>query len=1141
MPHPSVHDLLAADDPAVADHLVGCAACRRVVARARPLTAPIEAPATSDDDALPLVDPAVYERVDGGEARGGMGRTYRARDRRIGREVTLKQPLGPAEVADPVLRATLRARFEREARLTARLEHPAIVAVHEVGRFVGGDVFYAMRRVQGAPLGELIAARPRLAERLALLPNLILVAEALAYAHGQGVTHRDVTPANIMIGAFGETVLIDWGLAADAEGAGAVDAAPYRAGELPLTAYGVGTPGYMAPEQARGVRADARADVYALGATLYHLIAGQPPEPSPRPLPSRCPDAPPPLVTLIARAMDPDPAARPASAAEVAAELSRFTAGQLMASHRYSPGELARYYLRRFRLPIAIGGLALVVVAVIGGLAVRGLARSRASTERARQAAETSERAAQQALRRQLGVTAAQLADEPARRIDALAAGVAAVAPEVAAGQPPLPEAWHGLVVALAAAPIAAPLPGRVTISNAAFSADGQRLVTVGIDHQLLQWDAATGRAIGARPLALDRPLTVALAAAPARALVCGLDPVAELHPLDGGPAVAVPLTAPDARCAIDAGGRAVVAAGREVLVLDRAGAVAQRGALDAAATALAIAPDGLIAIGTVAGAIALWRPAAGAPVAFAAHPGGTQALRFTDGGARLISGGADGRALAWPIAGDRAGAAEGLVDGWPGPISMIHDGGGGRIALGAPRNRTDQRAVDTVLIDGAARRTLVGQSVVADGRGDARLIASTTVDRVRLVDPADGGDALVLPPAAPHVVVLARFGARALVAAASGEALLWDLRSGAASGTLLGHTGSIVGAVALGETLWTAATDGTIRAWSLRAGDADAAPRTFALGAEALALATTTDGDAALVIDTDGGIWRLGGPTGGAALVHRDASAGFAALGPDGATLVFGGAGGRATLAPAGRAVVALIVPGAADLTAGALAPAGRTIAVGAADGTVAVIDAATGAARSQRVLAAKPEARPVGIARIAFTPDGATLIVGDAAAHAWLVDAATLAVRQAIDARLGGAATDALHRRGLQVGFAPDGAVHLYPLAGGAPTVLRGHGRAVVAAAASADGARLATADLDGEVRVWALSPAPGAAATLALPGRGAVTTLTFVDGDRAIAIAGASGGLQIVPVDPALAVARACARLAHFGRAADGCASP
>ena len=223
MAHPSVLDLLAADDPAVADHVAACPACRRVVARARPLTAPVD---DADEPALPLVDPEVYERTDAGEARGGMGRTYRARDRRIGREVTLKQPLGPADVADPVLRATLRARFEREARLTARLEHPAIVAVHEVGRFVGGDVFYAMRRVQGAPLGELIAARPRLADRLALLPKLVLVAEALAYAHGQGVTHRDVTPSNIMVGAFGETVLIDWGLAADAGSGATATAAP---------------------------------------------------------------------------------------------------------------------------------------------------------------------------------------------------------------------------------------------------------------------------------------------------------------------------------------------------------------------------------------------------------------------------------------------------------------------------------------------------------------------------------------------------------------------------------------------------------------------------------------------------------------------------------------------------------------------------------------------------------------------------------------------------------------------------------------------------------------------------------------------------------------------------------------------------
>ena len=104
----------------------------------------------------------------------------------------------------------------------------------------------------------------------------------------------------------------------------------------------------------------------------------------------------------------------------------------------------------------------------------------------------------------------------------------------------------------------------------------------------------------------------------------------------------------------------------------------------------------------------------------------------------------------------------------------------------------------------------------------------------------------------------------------------------------------------------------------------------------------------------------------------------------------------------------------------------------------------------------------------------------------------------------------------------------------------MLVGHGRAVVAAAASADGARLVTADLDGEVRVWTLPAAPGADAALALSTRGAITALAFVDGDRAIAIADAAGGLAVVAVDPALAVPRACARLAHFARAADGCAA-
>ena len=200
MPHPSVSELLAAGDgavdAAVAAHLAECASCRRLTERSRPV-ARAEEIARGDDDLaeLPAVDPALYLRLERvPEQRGGMGRTFVARDRRLGREVAIKQPLGPADVPDPILRATLRARFEREARLTARLEHPAIVGVYEAGRFRDGEAFYAMRRVQGRSLAEVIAELPGLGDRLALLPNLTIVAEALAYAHSRGVIHRDVTP-----------------------------------------------------------------------------------------------------------------------------------------------------------------------------------------------------------------------------------------------------------------------------------------------------------------------------------------------------------------------------------------------------------------------------------------------------------------------------------------------------------------------------------------------------------------------------------------------------------------------------------------------------------------------------------------------------------------------------------------------------------------------------------------------------------------------------------------------------------------------------------------------------------------------------------------------------------------------------------
>ena len=172
------------------------------------------------------VSPAHY-RVEGEFARGGMGRVLRARDRRLGRTVALKElheDAGPGAAG----------RFVREALVTARLQHPAIVPVYEAGRWPGGRPFYAMKLVEGRSLDALLRDAGDLAGRLALLPHLIAVAEAVAYAHSQRVVHRDLKPANVLVGPFGETVVVDWGLARELGAEGRVE--HEEPGAVPATA-----------------------------------------------------------------------------------------------------------------------------------------------------------------------------------------------------------------------------------------------------------------------------------------------------------------------------------------------------------------------------------------------------------------------------------------------------------------------------------------------------------------------------------------------------------------------------------------------------------------------------------------------------------------------------------------------------------------------------------------------------------------------------------------------------------------------------------------------------------------------------------------------------------------------------------------
>ena len=326
-------------------------------------------------------------------ARGGMGRIVLAEDTKLSRTVALKL----LQSQNPMLRV----RFDREAQITAKLAHPAIVPIYEAGVLDHGEPFYAMKLVEGTPLDQTITNATTLSDRLGLLASALAVCEALAYAHSKRIIHRDLKPANVLVGKFGETVVIDWGLAKDLDGDPEIREPSHVAliGDAELTVEGsvMGTPSYMPPEQARGDLVDERADVYALGALLYHVIAGRPPyrgsnagevlaavEAGPPPAIGELEhDVPDDLASIIAKAMARDPADRYADAGGVADELKRFMDGRLVASHRYSGVELVRRWLRRHRASVTVAAAALIVLAAVAIVSVRKIVAREHDTARA--------------------------------------------------------------------------------------------------------------------------------------------------------------------------------------------------------------------------------------------------------------------------------------------------------------------------------------------------------------------------------------------------------------------------------------------------------------------------------------------------------------------------------------------------------------------------------------------------------------------------------------------------------------------------------------------------------------------------------------------------------------------------------------
>jgi tetratricopeptide (TPR) repeat protein/tRNA A-37 threonylcarbamoyl transferase component Bud32 len=439
-------DELSADDEAVLEaHVAACAACR---ARLDRLTGG-RVPPTRPDGTLPGSDNTAYsagvlervaglpavrvrlveQRPDSGRgagperpttgtdgptpgrrftvlgrhAEGGLGRIHLARDEQLRRTVALKE-IRPERADDP----RIRQRFLTEAEITGQLEHPGVVPIYALEHDAADRPVYAMRFIQGRTLSDAITAYHRGPTALGLrelLQRFVSVCQTMAYAHSRGVLHRDLKPDNVMLGDYGETLVVDWGLAKRLDttddsfavvpgepSAGAADvpteqpigtvvipAATDGAGasdQLTVAGQVMGTPAYMAPEQARGEPLNPSADVYALGGVLFTILTGKVPYQGTTAMevlrkvaagePPAVAGAPRALNAIYFKAMARDPRARYATAADLARDIERWLADEPVGADREPWLVRAGRWARRRRTLVSSLGVAAVLLILTG-------------------------------------------------------------------------------------------------------------------------------------------------------------------------------------------------------------------------------------------------------------------------------------------------------------------------------------------------------------------------------------------------------------------------------------------------------------------------------------------------------------------------------------------------------------------------------------------------------------------------------------------------------------------------------------------------------------------------------------------------------------------------------------------------------
>jgi len=275
---------------------------------------------------------------------GGMSTVYLAHDRELERDVALKVLRG--EGTNP----SERERIQHEAQILASLEHPGIVPVHDIGVLSDGSLFYVMKRIKGERFDEFVRGER---SRTELLRALLQVCDAVSFAHAAGVIHRDLKPQNIMVGAFGEVLVLDWGVAKWRRGAAPNQAIEPRAASDGVGSSVAGTPGYMAPEQLQGA-ADERSDVFGLGGILYFLLTAQHPSPSENASRLDRQSVPAALRAIVERSRRDDPSLRYQTVRAFATDIVNYLDSLPVAAYRENILERARRVAARHRTAILV-------------------------------------------------------------------------------------------------------------------------------------------------------------------------------------------------------------------------------------------------------------------------------------------------------------------------------------------------------------------------------------------------------------------------------------------------------------------------------------------------------------------------------------------------------------------------------------------------------------------------------------------------------------------------------------------------------------------------------------------------------------------------------------------------------------------